>query len=138
MKKYKFIDIINFICVFYIFSEMLMIFSIFLSDLFRSETLVSILLIPEYIFIIPLTILERILKFLPLTEYIRDLILVLAIFIFFIIAELFLIIEKIKFNNYFFPDFAEKTRRWIFRFSIIGFIISIIFSYLTYVAAILL
>ncbi len=136
MKKYKFIDIINFICVFYIFSEMLMIFSIFLSDLFRSETLVSILLIPEYIFIIPLTILERILKFLPLTEYIRDLILVLAIFIFFIIAELFLIIEKIKFNNYFFPDFSEKTRRWIFRFSIIGFIISIIFSYLTYVAAI--
>ena len=136
MKKYKFIDIINFICVFYIFSEMLMIFSIFLSDLFRSETLVSILLIPEYIFIIPLTILERILKFLPLTEYIRDLILVLAIFIFFIIAELFLIIEKIKFNNYFFPDFSEKTRRWIFRFLIIGFIISIIFSYLTYVAAI--
>ena len=136
MKKYKFIDIINCICVFYIFSEMLMIFSIFLSDLFRSETLVSILLIPEYIFIIPLTILERILKFLPLTEYIRDLILVLAIFIFFIIAELFLIIEKIKFNNYFFPDFSEKTRRWIFRFSIIGFIISIIFSYLTYVAAI--
>ncbi len=136
MKKYKFIDIINFICVFYIFSEMLMIFSIFLSDLFRSETLVSILLIPEYILIIPLTILERILKFLPLTEYIRDLILVLAIFIFFIIAELFLIIEKIKFNNYFFPDFSEKTRRWIFRFSIIGFIISIIFSYLTYVAAI--
>lgn len=136
MKKYKFIDIINFICVFYIFSEMLMIFSIFLSDLFRSETLVSILLIPEYVFIIPLTILERILKFLPLTEYIRDLILVLAIFIFFIIAELFLIIEKIKFNNYFFPDFSEKTRRWIFRFSIIGFIISIIFSYLTYVAAI--
>ena len=135
MKKYKFIDIINFICVFYIFSEMLMIFSIFLSDLFRSETLVSILLIPEYIFIIPLTILERILKFLPLTEYIRDLILVLAIFIFFIIAELFLIIEKIKFNNYFFPDFSEKTRCWIFRFSIIGFIISIIFSYLTYVAA---
>ena len=114
MKKYKFIDIINFICVFYIFSEMLMIFSIFLSDLFRSETLVSILLIPEYVFIIPLTILERILKFLPLTEYIRDLILVLAIFIFFIIAELFLIIEKIKFNNYFFPDFSEKTRRWIF------------------------
>ena len=136
MKKYKFIDIINFICVFYIFSEMLMIFSIFLSDLFRSETLVSILLIPEYIFIIPLTILERILKFLPLTEYIRDLILVLAIFIFFIIAELFLIIEKIKFNNYFFPDFSEKTRRWIFRFSIIGFIISIIFSYLTYVVTI--
>ncbi len=136
MKKYKFIDIINFICVFYIFSEMLMIFSIFLSDLFRSETLVSILLIPEYILIIPLTILERVLKFLPLTEYIRDLILVLAIFIFFIIAELFLIIEKIKFNNYFFPDFSEKTRRWIFRFSIIGFIISIIFSYLTYVAAI--
>lgn len=136
MKKYKFIDIINFICVFYIFSEMLMIFSIFLSDLFRSETLVSILLIPEYILIIPLTILERILKFLPLTEYIRDLILVLAIFIFFIIAELFLIIEKIKFNNYFFPDFSEKTRRWIFWFSIIGFIISIIFSYLTYVAAI--
>ena len=136
MKKYKFIDIINFICVFYIFSEMLMIFSIFLSDLFRSETLVSILLIPEYILIIPLTILERILKFLPLTEYIGDLILVLAIFIFFIIAELFLIIEKIKFNNYFFPDFSEKTRRWIFRFSIIGFIISIIFSYLTYVAAI--
>ena len=134
MKKYKFIDIINFICVFYIFSEMLMIFSIFLSDLFRS--LVSILLIPEDILIIPLTILERILKFLPLTEYIRDLILVLAIFIFFIIAELFLIIEKIKFNNYFFPDFSEKTRRWIFRFSIIGFIISIIFSYLTYVAAI--
>ena len=136
MKKYKFLDIINFICVFYIFSEMLMIFSIFLSDLFRSETLVSILLIPEYILIIPLTILERILKFLPLTEYIGDLILVLAIFIFFIIAELFLIIEKIKFNNYFFPDFSEKTRRWIFRFSIIGFIISIIFSYLTYVAAI--
>ncbi len=125
MKKYKLINIINFICIFCILTEILLLLDIFLYAFSESAILLFILSLPALVFTIPLKILEKILNFFPITENIKDLILILFLFVFFTVSELFLIIEKYKFEKYFFPYFSDKTRRWIIIISVIGFIINI-------------
>ena len=125
MKKYKLINIINFICIFCILTEILLILDIFLYAFSESTILFFILSLPALVFTIPLKILEKILNFFPVTENIKDLILILFLFVFFTVSELFLIIEKYKFENYFFPYFSDKTRHLIIIISVIGFIINI-------------
>ena len=128
MKKYKFINIINFICIFCILMEILILLCAFLHNFPESKILLFILSLPALVFTIPLKILEKILNFFPGIFHIKDLILVLFLFAFFIISELFLIIEKNKFEKYFFPYFSDKIRRRIMRISVLGFIINILLT----------
>ena len=125
MKKYKLINIINFICLFCILTEILMLLYMFLYSFSESTIWLFILSLPALVFEIPLKILEKILNFFPITENIKDLISILFLFAFFTVSEVFLIIEKYKFEKYFFPYFSDKTRYLIIIISVIGFIINI-------------
>ena len=114
MKNFKFIDSINFICLFFAIYNLTMFFVIFVL-LFKLnpmvDTVLNTVLLPVWSFmnIFP------ILSLLP----------IFILFIFFGTAELFLIIEKYKFEKYFFPYFSDKTKRLIIIISVIGFIINI-------------
>lgn len=71
MKKYKLINIINFICLFCILTEMLMLLYMFLYSFSESTIWLFILSLPALVFTIPLKILEKILNFFPVTENIK-------------------------------------------------------------------
>ena len=117
MKNFKFIDVVNFICLFFAIYNLTMFFVIFVL-LFKLnpivDTVLNTVLLPVWLFmdIFP------ILSLLP----------IIILFIFFGTAELFLIIEKNKFEKYFFPYFSDKTRRRIKKFSVLGFIINILLT----------
>ena len=117
MKNFKFIDVVNFICLFFAIYNLTMFFVIFVL-LFKLnpivDTVLNTVLLPVWLFmdIFP------ILSLLP----------IIILFIFFGTAELFLIIEKNKFEKYFFPYFSDKTRHRIKKFSILGFIINILLT----------
>ena len=117
MKNFKFIDSINFICLFFAIYNLTMFFVIFVL-LFKLnpivDTVLNTVLLPVWLFmdIFP------ILSLLP----------IIILFIFFGTAELFLIIEKSKFEKYFFPYFSDKTRRRIKKISVLGFIINILLT----------
>ena len=132
MKKHRLFDIVNLICLCVMVYEFTIILCLISTIFFRINQIFFISLVPAA----ALHEVLRIFLELFIEPHIVNIFLAPLLCIFAAILALFLIIEKIKFNNYFFPDFSEKTRWRIFRFSIIGFIISIIFSYLTYVAAI--
>ena len=117
MKNFKFIDSINFICLFFAIYNLTMFFVIFVL-LFKLnpivDTVLNTVLLPVWLFmdIFP------ILSLLP----------IIILFIFFGTAELFLIIEKNKFEKYFFPYFSDKARRRIKKISVLGFIINILLT----------
>lgn len=117
MKNFKFIDVVNFICLFFAIYNLTMFFVIFVL-LFKLnpivDTVLNTVLLPVWLFmdIFP------ILSLLP----------IIILFIFFGTAELFLIIEKNKFEKYFFPYFSDKTRRRIKKISVLGFIINILLT----------
>ena len=117
MKNFKFIDVVNFICLFFAIYNLTMFFVIFVL-LFKLnpivDTVLNTVLLPVWLFmdIFP------ILSLLP----------IIILFIFFGTTELFLIIEKNKFEKYFFPYFSDKTRRRIKKISVLGFIINILLT----------
>ena len=117
MKNFKFIDVVNFICLFFAIYNLAMFFVIFVL-LFKLnpivDTVLNTVLLPVWLFmdIFP------ILSLLP----------IIILFIFFGTTELFLIIEKNKFEKYFFPYFSDKIRRRIMRISVLGFIINILLT----------
>ena len=117
MKNFKFIDVVNFICLFFAIYNLTMFFVIFVL-LFKLnpivDTVLNTVLLPVWLFmdIFP------ILSLLP----------IIILFIFFGTAELFLIVEKNKFEKYFFPYFSDKTRRRIKKISVLGFIINILLT----------
>lgn len=117
MKNFKFIDVVNFICLFFAIYNLTMFFVIFVL-LFKLnpivDTVLNTVLLPVWLFmdIFP------ILSLLP----------IIILFIFFGTTELFLIIEKNKFEKYFFPYFSDKIRRRIMRISVLGFIINILLT----------
>lgn len=117
MKNFKFIDVVNFICLFFAIYNLTMFFVIFVL-LFKLnpivDTVLNTVLLPVWLFmdIFP------ILSLLP----------IIILFIFFGTAELFLIIEKNKLEKYFFPYFSDKTRRRIKKISVLGFIINILLT----------
>ena len=117
MKNFKFIDIVNFICLFFAIYNLTMFFVIFVL-LFKLnpivDTVLNTVLLPVWLF---MDIFPR-LSLLP----------IIILFIFFGTAELFLIIEKNKFEKYFFPYFSDKTRRRIKKISVLGFIINILLT----------
>ena len=117
MKNFKFIDVVNFICLFFAIYNLTMFFVIFVL-LFKLnpivDTVLNTVLLPVWLFmdIFP------ILSLLP----------IIILFIFFGTTELFLIIEKNKFEKYFFPYFSDKIRRRIKKISVLGFIINILLT----------
>ena len=117
MKNFKFIDVVNFICLFFAIYNLTMFFVIFVL-LFKLnpivDTVLNTVLLPVWLFID----IFPILSLLP----------IIILFIFFGTAELFLIIEKNKFEKYFFPYFSDKTRRRIKKISVLGFIINILLT----------
>ena len=118
MKKYKFIDIINFICVFLEIYEILIFICAVLRGFFETEIFTkNILIVQDFC----IDVFSSKLMF-PL----------FIMFGFFGIVELFIIIENYKFNDYFFPSISQKTRNFIARFSVIAFIINILYSYMYY------
>ena len=118
MKKYKFIDIINFICVFLEIYEILIFICAVLRGFFETEIFTKNILLVQDVCI---DVFSSKLMF-PL----------FIMFGFFGIVELFIIIENYKFNDYFFPSISQKTRKFIARFSVIAFIINILYSYMYY------
>ena len=132
MKKHKLFDIINLICLCVMVYEFTIILCLISTIFFQINQIFFISLVPAA----ALHEVLRIFFELFIEPHIINIFLTPLICIFAAILELFLIIEKVKFNNYFFTDFSEKTRCCIFRFSIIGFIVSIIFSYLSYLVTI--
>ena len=110
MKNFKFIDVVNFICFFLAIYDL----TFFLVLLLELDLIIDTVFLPVLLFV---DIFPK-LSLLP----------IIILFIFFGTAELFLIIEKNKFEKYFFPYFSDKTRHRIKKFSILGFIINILLT----------
>ena len=128
MKKDKLINIFNFIILFLEIYEI----SVILWYFFGTETFAAILMFPikflgKWFNIFLQLFFDKV--------YI-DIFLIPGVLLLMGVAEIFLIMEKSKYSDCFFPNFSERTKRWIMRITVFGLIISIVFSYLFFMIAI--
>lgn len=128
MKKNKLINIFNFIILFLEIYEI----SVILWYFFGTETFAAILMLP-------IKFLGKWLNiFLQLffDKVYINIFLIPGVLLLMGVAEILLIMEKSKYSDCFFPNFSERTKRWIIRITVFGLIISILSAYIFFMALI--
>ena len=132
MKKDKLINIFNYIVLFSGIYGISAIFWAFFRTFSGLEP-------TSFILMIPIEFLGKWLNiFLQLffDKIYIDIFLIPGVLLLMGVAEIFLIMEKSKYSDCFFPNFSDRTKRWIMRITVFGLIISIVFSYLFFMIAI--
>lgn len=132
MKKDKLINIFNYIVLFSGIYGISAIFWAFFRTFSGLEP-------TSFILMIPIEFLGKWLNiFLQLffDKIYIDIFLIPGVLLLMGIADLFLITEKSKYSDCFFPNFSERTKRWIIRITVFLLIASIFFAYVFFMGAI--